>query len=68
MYSNLTKVMKEKNISPPMLAKILDLDDKSIRNKLSGITEFKLSEIRQIMNLFPEYNMEWLFAVEEEAV
>ena len=68
MYSNLTKVMKEKNISPPMLAKILDLDDKSIRNKLSGITEFKLSEIRQIKNLFPEYNMEWLFTAEEEAV
>ena len=49
-----------------MLAKILDVDDKSARNKLSGITEFKLSEISLIMDLFPEYRMEWLFAAEKE--
>ena len=66
MYSNLTKVLEERHITPPMLAKILDVDDKSARNKLSGITEFKLSEISLIMDLFPEYRMEWLFAAEKE--
>ena len=49
-----------------MLAKMLAIDDKSARNKLSGITEFKLSEINTIMDLFPEYRMEWVFATEKE--
>ena len=66
MYPNLIKLLEERHITPPRLARMLDVDDKSARNKLSGITEFKLSEMRVIMDLFPEYRMEWLFAAEKE--
>lgn len=66
MYPNLTKLLEERHFTPPMLAKMLAIDDKSARNKLSGITEFKLSEINTIMDLFPEYRMEWVFATEKE--
>ena len=66
MYPNLIKLLEERHITPPTLARMLDVDDKSARNKLSGITEFKLSEINTIMSLFPEYRMEWVFATEKE--
>ena len=67
MYKNLIKQLEDRHISVSTLAKILEIDEKSVRNKLSGTTEFKLSEINTIMKLFPEYNMNWLFASEEEA-
>lgn len=66
MYKNLIKQLEDRHISVSTLAKILEIDEKSVRNKLSGTTEFKLSEINTIMKLFPEYNMSWLFASEEE--
>lgn len=66
MFTNLKKVLEEKHINNTTLAKILGVDAKSIFNKLSGTTEWKLSEIRKIQELCPEYSMEWLFAVEEQ--
>lgn len=66
MFTNLKKVLEEKHINNTTLAKILGVDAKSIFNKLSGMTEWKLSEIRKIQELCPEYSMEWLFATEEQ--
>lgn len=66
MFTNLKKVLEEKHINNTTLAKILGVDAKSIFNKLSGTTEWKLSEIRKIQELCPEYSMEWLFAAEEQ--
>lgn len=66
MFTNLKKVLEEKHINNTTLAKILGVDAKSIFNKLSRTTEWKLSEIRKIQELCPEYSMEWLFATEEQ--
>ena len=66
MFTNLKKVLEEKHINNTTLAKILGVDAKSIFNKLSGTTEWKLSEIRKIQELCPEYSMEWLFSAEEQ--
>lgn len=66
MFNNLKKVLNEKNITNVMLAKLLDVDAKSVTNKLTGLTEWKLSEIQKIQELCPEYSMEWLFATQEQ--
>jgi len=67
VYSNLEKILTERHISSEMLAKMLDLDGKTVRNKLSGQTDFKLQEVYAINALFPEYDQRWLFAKTEEA-
>ena len=61
MNNNLRKVMREKNITVRALAAILGIAEPSLQNKLQGASDWKLEEVLQIMNLFPEYTMMWLF-------
>ncbi len=61
MFKNLNRVLEEKHINRTQLSKILGVDIKSITNKMAGTTEWKLSEIREILKLCPEYSMDWLF-------
>lgn len=61
MFNNLNKVLEEKHISRTQLSKLLGVDIKSITNKMSGTTEWKLSEIQEILKLCPEYSLDWLF-------
>ncbi len=65
MFKNIEKALEEKELTRTQLAAILNVDIKSITNKMSGTTEWKLSEIRKIQELFPKYTMEWLFKQEE---
>ena len=61
MNNNLRKVMREKNLTVRALAAILGIAEPSLQNKLQGVSDWKLQEVMQIMSLFPEYTMAWLF-------
>lgn len=64
MFSNLRNELKAKNISLVAFSKLIGCNDKSVQNKLNGITEFTLSEIRVTLEIFPQFKMEYLFATE----
>lgn len=60
MLRNLRKVMDERNISTKLYAVQIGVAEKSAYNKIMGLTELSLGEAKKTMELFPEYNMEWL--------
>ena len=66
MYPNLEAELKRKNISTRMLEMMLGLSNKSVHNKLSGSTEFTLSEVMILLELLPEFNLPYLFAKKDE--
>ena len=61
MYPNLEVEMLRKKITNKALARIIGVSDKTIQNKMHGETEFTLPEAMTIMELFPEFNLFYLF-------
>lgn len=61
-FPNLTAEMCRYQISNDDLAKIAGVSAKTIKNKLSGKTEFNLSEIKKIAAFFPAATISYLFA------
>jgi plasmid maintenance system antidote protein VapI len=61
MYPNLEVEMLRKKITNKALARIIGVSDKTIQNKMHGETEFTLPEAMAIMELFPEFNLSYLF-------
>lgn len=67
MYRFLKGEIAKSNYSMKMLAEELGMSDKTLRNKVNGITDFTWPEalaIRKLIN--PEANIEELFAKEEK--
>ena len=64
MFANLRNELRAKNISLVAFSKLIGCNDKTVQNKLNGITEFTLSEIRVTLEIFPQFKMEYLFATE----
>lgn len=62
MFENLRHELMRKNISMVAFAKILGCSEKSVQNKLNGVTEFTLSEVRTILELFPQFKLGYIFA------
>lgn len=50
-YSKLLWTIREKGITQEQLAKAINISTAALYNKLSGITEFKQSEIEGILTL-----------------
>ncbi len=67
MYKNLEAEMTRNGISKTLLAKKLNLSQKGLYLKLSGETDFTLTEIKKIRNLFKGLTLEYLFASENES-
>lgn len=65
MLKNLKRVMEEGSVSTRQLSLILGISEKSVYNKITGASELTLSEARKIMDVFPQYSMDYLFADEE---
>ena len=65
MYKNLFNLLDQRHISAPMLAKVLDLSNGAALKKIKGEYDFKLSEARKVMELFPEYDFDYVFAKED---
>ena len=60
MLRNLKKVMDDRNIPTKLYGALLGVAEKTAYNKVMGLTELTLGEARKTMELFPEYNMDWL--------
>ena len=66
MYHNLKKVLYQKDIAIKQYAKFLGVSEKTVQNKLQGITDFTYPEFKKTCNLLlPEYNADFLFKEEE---
>lgn len=62
MLSNLKSVLDNKGITIRAFAKVLEVDERTIQNKIKGRTPFTYPEVLTAKKeLFPEYDMEYLF-------
>lgn len=62
MLRNLEYALHTKGISKKAFADFLGISEKTVQNKINGITEFSYPEVRRVLNgMFPEYVAEWLF-------
>ena len=66
MFNNLNAEMARRKMSIKALAEATGIGYESMKNKMSGATEFKRSEMIQIKKEFPECTLDYLFATEED--
>lgn len=63
MYSNLRNALYQKGITQKQYAVFLGVSEKTIQNKMKGVTEFTYREFKKTCSiLLPEYNADYLFA------
>lgn len=65
MFNNLNAEMARRKMSIKALAEATGIGYESMKNKMSGATEFKRSEMIQIKKEFPECTLDYLFETEE---
>ena len=58
--------MARKTVSIKALAEATGINYESLKNKMSGTTEFKRNEMIQIKKEFPDCSLDYLFATENE--
>ena len=61
IYPNLCQELNKASVSEASLARFLGISDESIRNKLSGIESWRLSEAVNICRLLNNSNIRFLF-------
>ena len=61
MFPNLNAELARSNINVKEFAQIIESSEKTARNKLNGITDFTLQEIKAVSNHFPGMSIEYLF-------
>lgn len=67
MLANLRKAMDDKRISTLALAQVISVTEKTANNKINEQTDFTLREALAVKdNLFPEYDLCFLFAPQSE--
>lgn len=63
MYINLKNILYQKNISIKQYAEFLGIGEKTVQNKLKGITAFTYPEFKRTCTLLlPEFNADFLFS------
>ena len=64
---NIENEMTRRNVTYRDIQGVLHCSEKTVYNKLSGVTDFTYSEVKAIRdNLFPGYNLEYLFDFDED--
>lgn len=66
MFKNLEAEMVRNGISKEMIAEKLSISRKGLYLKLSGKTDFTLTEIKKIQELMPQFTLEYLFVCDTE--
>lgn len=67
VLNNLRAAMAVKKITTLALAQLIGTTEKTVNNKLNGVTDFTLPEALLVRNnLFPEYDLCYLFAPPDE--
>lgn len=64
MFKNLYAEMAREKINLKSLAKMTGINYESLKNKMSGATEFKRSEMISIKKIFPNCTLDYLFSME----
>ena len=68
MYSNLSKELRDKNITQKAVADLIGCTEKTVFNKINGLTEFTVPEAMMICrNLLPEFRLGYLFATDDRS-
>ena len=63
MFNNLRNALYQKGITVKQYAEFLGVGEKTIQNKMKGVTEFTYPEFKKTCSLLlPEYNADYLFA------
>ena len=65
MFCNLNAEMARKKLSIKALSDKTGINYESLKNKMSGATEFKRSEMILIKSEFPSCTLDYLFEVKE---
>ena len=67
-FPNLTAELGRKRIGNKALAAAIGCSEKTLYNKMSGATEFTLSEILTISECFlPEFKIDYLFTKQDKS-
>lgn len=61
----LKDVLDTKGITLKSCAELLNISEKTLRNKMSGKTEFTYNEIKRLKAFLPEYNIDYLLEVRD---
>ena len=66
MFPNLSAEMARFRMNLKTLSAETGIGYESLKNKVSGATEFKRDEMIKIKKVFPECTMDYLFASDED--
>jgi len=67
MYPNLNAEMARKEISVKTLSEITRINERVLRNKLSGVTDWKWNEVLKIKKVFDDVDIYFLFENKQKA-
>lgn len=66
MYKNLANILNDKKVTMKAYAEFLGVSEKTVQNKIKGITEFTLGEAMKTCAIIcPEYKMDFVFERKE---
>lgn len=66
MYKNLANILNDKKVTLKAYAEFLGVSEKTIQNKMKGITDFTLGEaMKTCAVICPEYKMDFVFEKQE---
>ena len=63
----LKAILDKTTIGARGYAKLLDMSDKTLYNKLTGATDFSYTEYQKLRKLLPEYNIDYLLTAEPDS-
>ncbi len=66
MYMNLANILNDKKVTMKAYAEFLGVSEKTVQNKMKGITDFTLGEaMKTCAVICPEYKMDFVFERKE---
>lgn len=66
MFHNLNAELARRKMTIKILSEKTGINYESLKNKMSGITEFKRSEMLLVKKEFPECTLDYLFDICED--
>lgn len=63
----LKRIFEGTSIGLSGYAKLLDMSNKTLYNKLTGASDFSYPEYLKLKSMFPEYNIDYLLTAEQDS-
>lgn len=58
----LRRALDSKQMTVKSCAELIGISEKSLRNKLSGSSDFTYREVKKLSAMFPDFNMDYYLA------